>query len=168
MKDRSQKIALCGMMTAVCVVLMLLGAVLELGIYAAPMFAGLCLKPLGDKWGRKYQCMLWIAVSILSFLLVPSVEENLIFFGLFGWYPILQPRLQKLPKVLRIAVKLLLFNAAVIAMEALLMLVLMPEAMESGFLLILLAASNVVFFMYDFIVSRTDVLAQRFLKRFKR
>ena len=152
------------MTTAVCVVLMLLGAVLELGIYAVPMFAGLCLIPLGEKWGRKYQCMLWIAISVLSFLLVPSVEENLIFFGFFGWYPILRPTLQKLPKYLRMAVKLLIFNAAVIAVEALMMFLLVPEAMERGFLLVMLALSNVVFLLYDYIVPRTDVLIRRIFK----
>ena len=165
MKEQSKRIAACGMMTAVCVVLMLLGAVLELGIYAAPMFAGLCLIPLGEKWGRKYQCMLWIAVSVLSFLLVPSVEENLIFFGLFGWYPILRPTLEKLPKYLRLMIKLLIFNAAVIAVESLLMFVLVPEAMEKGFLLAMLAISNVVFLLYDYIVPRTDVLIRRIFKR---
>lgn len=164
MKDQTRKIAVCGMMTAVCTVLMLLGAVLELGIYAAPMFAGLSLVPLGEKWGRKYQALVWIAVSVLSFLLVPNIEESLIFFGLFGWYPILRPTLQKLPRLLRIFAKLLLFNITVVAIESLVMFLLVPESMEFGFLLVLLAASNVVFLLYDYIIPRTGVL----LKRIKR
>lgn len=157
-----KRVAACGMMAAVCVVILLLGAVLELGIYAAPMFAGLCLVPMGEKWGRKYQCMLWVSVSILGFLLVPNGEENLMFAGLFGWYPILQPTLQKLPGVLRIPAKLLIFNGAVVVVEAVTIFVLgLGETMSLWLVLGLLAMGNVSFWLYDFVIPRTDVLLRR-------
>lgn len=165
MHHNTKRVATCGMMAAVCVVLMLLGSLLELGIYAAPMFAGLCLVPLGEKWGRKYQATLWMAVSLLSFLLVPNVEENLVFFGFFGWYPILRPTLQKLPPFLRFVLKLLLFNLAIILMEALVLYLLVPEDMTGGFLLVLLAISNLVFLLYDSIVPKTDILLSRLIRR---
>lgn len=165
MHHNTKRVATCGMMAAVCVVLMLLGSLLELGIYAAPMFAGLCLVPLGEKWGRKYQATLWMAVSLLSFLLVPNVEENLVFFGFFGWYPILRPTLQKLPPLLRFILKLLLFNLAIILMEALVLYLLVPEDMTGGFLLVLLAISNLVFLLYDSIVPKTDILLSRLIRR---
>ena len=41
------------MLAAVCLVLMLLGAVLELGMYAAPLLAEVCLVPYGRKYGAK-------------------------------------------------------------------------------------------------------------------
>ena len=123
----AKQMATCAMMTAVCVVLMLLGGILEIGIYAAPMFAGLCLVPIGERWGRRTQLMVYLAVALLSFLLVPSLEENLIFATLLGWYPILRPSLQKLPRLLRLSVKLLLFNAVIIAVEALLLTLITPE-----------------------------------------
>lgn len=44
--------ATCTMMTALCVVLMWPGAILELGVYIAPLFAGLCLIPIGLKYGK--------------------------------------------------------------------------------------------------------------------
>ena len=165
MREKTKQIAVGGIMTALCVVLMLLGAVLELGIYAAPMLAGLILVPLGDKWGRKYQAILWVAVSILSFLLIPNIEENLMFFGLFGWYPVLRPLLEKLPKVLRLIVKLLLFNAATIAIEALVLLVFVPESLGTAFLLVLLLLGNVIFLIYDLVIPRMSVLLARLKKR---
>lgn len=164
MKDHAKLVATCGIMVAVCVVLMLLGAVLELGIYAAPMFAGLCLVPLGEKWGRKYQTTLWVAVSLLSFLLVPNVEETLIFFGFFGWYPILRPTLQRLPQPLRLAVKLLLFNGVIAVIEAVVLFLLVPEDITGTFLLVLLAMSNLVFLLYDSIVPKTDILRKRLFR----
>lgn len=167
MKDHAKLVASCGMMAAVCIVLLLLGAVLELGIYAAPMFAGLCLVPLGEKWGRKYQTALWLAISLLAFLLVPNVEENLIFFGFFGWYPILRPTLQKMPKPLRLPIKLLLFNLVIAMIEWLVIYLLVPEDMTKLFLLILLGVSNLVFLLYDSIVPKTDLLLQRLFHRKK-
>ena len=42
-KTESQKIALCGVLGALSVVLMLVGAALQVGTYAAPMFAAFLL-----------------------------------------------------------------------------------------------------------------------------
>lgn len=167
MAEQSKRVAVGGMMTAACVVLMLLGSVLELGIYAAPMFTGLCLVPLGEKWGRKYQCLLWVAVSILSFLLVPNLEENLMFAGFFGWYPILYPTLQKLPKYLRIPAKLLVFNGAVIAVEVLVLLFFVPESLGTALMIALLVMGNVAFIFYDYVIPRTGILLRRIRKKRK-
>lgn len=144
------------MTAAVCVVLMLLGGILELGMYAAPMLAGLCAMPVGKRWGGKYQCMVWLVVSALSFLLVPLVEENLLFAAFFGWYPIVRPRLEKLPGVLRWLCKLLIFNGAILAVEVLVMWLLVPEAAEPVLALILLALANATFVMYDFAMARLE------------
>ena len=152
------------MMAAVCVVLMLLGSIMELGMYAVPLLIGLLLIPIGDTYGRKYQTMLWLVISVLSLMLVPSMEQNLMFFGLFGWYPILYPRLQRLPNLLRILVKLLLFNGAVIAIEALVMLVLVPEVLGTGMLAVLLVMGNVIFLLYDRLIPKTNALLSRFVK----
>ena len=155
----------CSMMAALSVVILLIGGVLELGMYACPMIAGLCILMVGDTYGKKSQVMTWVAVSVLSFLLVPNVEENLMYFGVFGLYPILYPYFQKLPKVLRVIAKYTYFNVVVIAMEWLLMMVLMPETMEWIFLLVMLAMGNVIFWCYDRLLPRMEVMLR---KRFGR
>lgn len=144
------------MTAAMCVVLMLLGGVVELGMYASPMLAGLCAMPVGKRWGRKYQCMVWLVVSVLSFLLVPQVEENLLFAAFFGWYPIVRYRLEKLPRLLGWLCKLLTFNVAILAVEVLVMFLLVPEAVEPVLALVLLALANVTFVMYDFAMARLE------------
>ena len=129
MRTSTKRMATCSMMAALSVVLMVLGAILELGMYACPLFAGLCFIPIGQKYGRKYHITLYVASSILCFLMVPNMEENLMFAGLFGWYPIVRPSLQKLPKILRWICKLAIFNVVVIAIEWLVMAILVPEVM---------------------------------------
>ena len=164
MKNATKRMAACAMMAALCVVLMVLGAVLELGMYACPLLAGLCFIPIGQKYGRKYHLILFVATALLSFFLVPNIEENLIFAGLFGWYLILRPVLQKLPGVLRWLVKLAVFNGVVVAIEWLVMTVLAPEAMADVMLWVLLALGNVTFIAYDFLIPRLDALMGRIVK----
>ena len=161
---QTKRLTICAMMAAVSVVLMLLGAVLQLGTYAAPLLTGMVLIPIGDRYGRKYQVMLWLVISVLCFMLIPAAEQNMMFAGLFGWYPIAYPTLQKLPRLLRLLVKLLLFNGVVIAMEALLLWVIAPEAMELTMMLLLLALGNVTFLLYDYLIPKTELILRRIMK----
>ena len=167
MREESRNMAVCSMTAALGVVVMLLGAVLELGVYLCPMVIGLGLIPIGRRYGLKYQLLLWIVISILSFLLVPNPEENLMFAGLFGWYPAVQPKLQKLPRVPRTVVKLLLFNGVALALESLVLLVLVPEAMDSAMAVLLLLLGNALFVLYDRVIDRFDVIVGNLKKRFR-
>ena len=156
------------MISALAVVIMLVGGLLELGTYAAPMIAGLCLIPIGKKYGRKYHLAIWGVVSIVSFLVVPYIEQDLIFLSLFGLYPVIYPTFQKLPKALRIITKLLYFNIITVAVEALVMLVLVPEIMNAAMITLLLLMGNITFLLYDFIIPRAELILDKYLGRFMR
>ena len=164
MRNQTKRMATCAMMTALCVVLMWLGAILELGMYVAPLFAGLCLIPIGQKYGSKYQLTVGVASSLLSLMLVPNIEQNLLYVGLFGWYPVLRPKLQKLPKVLSFLAKLLIFNVVVIAIEALVICLLVPEALTAWMIVLLLVLANITFLAYDFLIPRMEILMSRITK----
>lgn len=161
----SRLAATCGMTAALCVVVMLIGGILGIGMYVSPMIAGVCLIPVGRQFGRKYHALLWLAVSILCFILVPNVEANLMFLTLFGVYPLLQPLFQRLPVVWRWACKLLFFNVVFAAVEALVMLVLVPEAMPPVMVVLLLAVGNLTFILYDRLLPRMELLLQRRFSR---
>lgn len=159
---QSKIIATCGMTAALSVAIMIIGGVLGLGIYVSPMIAGFCLMPIQQKYGARYAWMLWAAVSLLSFILVPDAEENLMYFAFFGLYPLLWPHFEKLPKTLRRVCKFLYFNIVVIAVELLIMLVLVPETMSWVMNLILLVMGNFVFLCYDFLLPRNAVVFQKY------
>ncbi len=165
---QSKVIASCGMMAALSIVVMILGAALGLGLYISPMLAGLCLIPIGRKFGTKYQWMLWAVVSLLSFILVPEIEQNLMYLTLFGLYPILQPHFMRLPRRLVWPCKLLYFNLVVVAVEALVINLLVPEPLPLVIALIMLALGNAIFLMYDFLVPRAHLLFDKYFGRFKR
>lgn len=153
------------MTAAVGIVILILGAVLGLGIYVCPVIVGLSLIPIGQKYGISHQLMLWVIISILALLLVPDPEENLMFAGFFGWYPALYPRLQKLPRLPRLLAKLVIFNAAILTIESLVILVLIPQAMEPVMAVILMLLANVVFLLYDKLIPRFDSLLKRVFGR---
>ena len=164
----TRAVALCGVTAALAVVLMAVGGLLGVGLYAAPMLAGLCLLPAGRHLGLKYHLLLWLAVSALSFFLVPDIEQNLMFLCLFVCYPILRPALQRLPRLPRLLCKLLFFNAVSVALEALVLLVLAPEALAPPLLLLLLALGNLTFLLYDLLIPRAQRLLESRLASFLR
>ena len=102
-------------------------------------------------------------------MLVPNMEENLMYFGVFGLYPILYPYFQNLPKGLRVIAKFVYFNLVVTALEWLVVMVFMPGSMSDSdaagwiFWAALLAMGNVIFWCYDRLLPRMEVtLRKRF------
>lgn len=163
--NQTRKIALCGMMSALSVVIMAIGALLGIGIYAAPMLAGLLLLPLGITLGRKEQLLVWISASLLCLMLIGDWEQNLMYLCLFGLYPILYPLFQKLPKGLRLMAKLAFFNLVTVAAEALVLLVLVPEPLNAGMILALLAVGNLTFLLYDWLIPLYALILHKHLNR---
>lgn len=160
MKD-SRRIAAGGMMAALSIVTLMLGAAIGIGTYAAPMLAAPLLSPVGRRMGRKYQILLWLVVSLLGFLLIADVEQNLMYLCLFGPYPILRPWLERRKKPLRLPLKLLFFNALLLPVEALVVLVLLPTASTTAMNVILLLLGNAVFLAYDRVIPRIEYLLEK-------
>ena len=160
MKD-TKKLAAGAMMSALCVVIMLLGAVIDLGTYAAALLAGVAMIPYGQKYGCRYQLMVFTASAALSFMLVPNVEQNLMYLGFYGWYPILRQSLEKLKTPSKYIAKFVIFNVCFISIEALVMLVLVPEAMGSVLFVIFIITANVTFFAYDYMLPLLDAPFKR-------
>ena len=164
-KTKARMLAVCSMMCALGVVILLLGAVLDLGMYLCPILVGLLTVPLGKKYGLKKQLSVWLITSLLSILFVPNPEENLMYLCLFGWYPAVYPVFSRLPKVLRLAVKLLLFNGIIIAVEALVVSVLVPETLSGTMIVILLVLGNLTFLVYDYAIPLLTALFEKHIAR---
>ena len=133
-KTESQKIALCGVLSALSVVVLLVGNVLQIGTYAAPMLASFLLIPVLEDYGKKYALLLYAVVSLLSLFLVPDKELVLFYVLVLGYYPVLRVRLNNIRRgVLRWMAKFGCFNAAVVVMYALLIVVLAPPELVQEF-----------------------------------
>ena len=149
--------AYCGMAAALCVALMLLGAVIPIAMFIAPAVAGFLVATVCVECGRTMALTAYAAVSLLALLFVPDKEVALIFVFLLGYYPLAKPKFDRIrPALLRVLCKLLLCNGAVLAMYGLLFL-LVPAGSVAQELrttalagaALTLAMGNVAFLLYD-------------------
>lgn len=155
-KTESQKIALCGMLGALSVVLLLLGSVLQIGTYAAPMLAAFLLIPVLEEYGTRYALTLYVCVAILAVLFVPETELALFYVLVMGYYPVLRVKLNGVKStLLRWVLKFAVFNAGTVLVYLLLFALLGPAVLDElladgiGMLAALLAAGNLSFWLCD-------------------
>ena len=156
-KSKSWSMAYCGMAAALCVALMLLGTIIPIAMFIAPAVASFLIATVCMECGITMAWTAYAAVSLLGLLFVPDKEIALIFTVLLGYYPLVKPRFDRIrPRALQLVCKLLLCNAAVLAMYGLL-LVLVPAGSVSQELrttalamsLLTLSMGNVAFALYD-------------------
>ena len=156
-KSKSWSTAYCGMAAALCVALMLLGTIIPIAMFIAPAVASFLIATVCMECGITMAWTAYAAVSLLGLLFVPDKEIALIFTVLLGYYPLVKPRFDRIrPRALQLVCKLLLCNAAVLAMYGLL-LVLIPagsisqELRTTAWIVTLstLAMGNVAFSLYD-------------------
>ena len=160
MKKQNRKswtMAYCGMAAALCVALMLLGAVIPIAMFIAPALAGFLIATVCVECGRPMALTAYAAVSLLAILFVPDKEVALIFVFLLGYYPLVKPWFDRVrPAVLRWACKLLLCNGAIAAMYGLLLLLIPAGSIARelrgtalAVTLTTVAMGNVAFLLYD-------------------
>ncbi len=158
MRNSSAKqIALGGMLAALAIVIMSLGAMIPSATFVCPMMCCLILQVVRTLCGDRIGWGWYGAVAILSLLLGPDKEAAATFVFL-GYYPIIKPKLEK--SKLQWVWKLLYFNVVILAMYWLLinlfgMAQLAEEWQELGLVMtaIMLLMGNVTFFLLDKVLS---------------
>lgn len=150
--------ALGGVTAALAVVIMCIGGMIPLATFVCPMLCILLLQLVAIRCGNRMGWAWYGAVSLLSLLMGPDKEGGALFLFL-GFYPLVKPRLEKMP--LPWLWKGLLFNAAILLMYALLihlfgMADLAGEFQQMGTILLIatLLLGNMTFFLLDEILSR--------------
>lgn len=163
MKKTTQRIALCGVTAALATVVLLL-TVFPYATYALAALAGMVLIPAALECGTRYGVLSYTVTALLSLLLTPDVEAKWMFVLFFGYYPLVQLRIQLWRRTAAVwLVKLALFNAAaVVGFWLLTMFMNVPkeEFMVAGLYLpwVLLLMGNVVFLLYDVALTRVTAM----------
>jgi hypothetical protein len=170
-RENTRRLALCGVLAALAAAILLLGGVIPAATFCCPVLASLTLVPALAQCGKKWALTLYAAVAVLGLLLCPDKEAAFLFLAL-GYYPVLKPRLDALRPLPRAACKALVFNAAVCAVYAFLLAVLRMDALRAEFagtqawlLAALLVGGNLVFFLYDLVLTRLGPVLGRLLRR---
>lgn len=169
---RSREMALCGVLCALAAVLLTLGGVVPIATFCAPMLAMAALLPVLEEYGPRWAGTAWIAVSLLALALDPDREAALVYLC-FGWYPLLRPRIAKLPsRPVRTAVRIAVCTGVCFLLYGVIWRVLglpVDSAVSGIFGAILLALANVTFLLLDRALERLTLLwHRRFRRRFFR
>ena len=106
---QSRKIATCGVLCALAVVIMLIGSLIWVGVYAAPLLSIWLLLPVQSMFGNKASFTAYAAVAAISLMILPD-RELALFYCCFGWWPSVRPFIQRINrKGMRLAVKLAIY-----------------------------------------------------------
>lgn len=165
----ARRMALCGMLTALAVVVLLLSGALGIGTFAGPILAMAVLLPVYEEYGTKLALTAYAAAAILGILLVADVELAWV-YAAFGWYPVVRPRIARIPsRVLRILIRIVLCTGVILVLYGVLLraLGLTADLLEAAplFNLLLLAMGNVVFLLLDPVLARLTTLWHRKLRK---
>ena len=115
MKDKAFKVSLCGVTSALALLIMFMSGIFPMLDYALPMYAGFTMVVVIVEANRKWALMTYITVSVLCLFLTPNYQASFLFILFMGYYPILRYSLEKIGfKPLRLLIKFAVFNAAII------------------------------------------------------
>ena len=170
MRDKSYRVALGGIISALCLVTMFLAGIISALYLVLPLIAGVLLLIIVEEVSISWALLTYISVSLLSIFITADKEAALIFIMLFGHYPILRF------KPLRFLLKQGVFNACALGFFYITVYVFGIKQMIEDMndfgrygSYVLLAVCNVIFILYDFNLDTVyKVYIKRIMPRFKK
>ncbi len=152
-----KKIALSGILTALCVVILFIGSIIETLDMTVAAIASFVIMLAIIELGSYYPVLIYAAVSVLGLLLLPNKYGVLIYCLFYGFYPMIKTRLEAKikPRPLLFFVKLIIFAASQTAAELLWLFIFAGSAVEDSFAIIAatVALALVTFVIFDFALS---------------
>jgi len=169
---KSKEMAFCGVLCALALVFLTMGSLIPLSTYCCPMLAMVALLPVLEEYGSRPALTAYAAVAILSLLITPDKEIALLYLFL-GYYPVLRPRLNRLPgRLLSLLAKLAVCAAAVFAAYGLAIWVFQMAALVEEFAafslwmtVALLVLGAVTFLLLDRALEVLTLLYRRRLRK---
>ena len=157
---KSTQVAIGGLASALCLLMMFLTGLIPFSTYCFPAFAGIVLIAVAEENGTRTAVMVYVATSFLALLIVPDREAVMLFIMLLGYYPILKPHIDRLGKLVGAVAKLVLFNSVVVAFYYIMCYLFGVPDMLEGWgdlgkftVVAALLLVNFTLFMYDFLLA---------------
>ena len=113
---QTKKLTLSAMIVALGTVFMVLGAVIEVFDLTAVALASVLVAFVYIELGSPYTWLVWLCTTLTTFLLYQHSPMWLIYFVLFGIYPILKGYIERLPRLFWWPIKIVFGNVAFLAM----------------------------------------------------
>lgn len=166
MRKVSYRVALGGIVSALCLLCMFLAGIMPLFYLILPMAAGMLLMIIAEEVSVGWAWLTYLAVDILSLLITADKESALVFIMLFGHYPMVRLMIEKLKfKPLKYILKGLIFNVCAVSFFLVTVFIfgidqMMTDMEELGQFggAVFLILGNIVFWLYDFNLGAIYVL----------
>ena len=173
MKKQTMKIALCGVLGALSVTMLLMGFLFPFATYVCPAISASLLLIIVYEYGVKTGLTLYAAVSFLGLMMVPDQELVFMFIFVFGLFTVIKlPLDRKLGKKARLVAKFIYINLSLVISYSIL-LIIFPVAVlvnefatySTAFVALLMVMFWLVFFMYDKAVENVLII---YIRKFRK
>jgi len=172
MHNISYKVALGGIISSLCLICMFMTGVFPVLYITLPMIAGILMMIMSVEITPSWAYLTFAATGILALFITFEKEAALLYILLFGHYPVTKQYIDKIRiRIIRLAVKLVLFNASIISEFYLTLLVLgsadfYNELLEKSraYIAGLLILLNIICLTYDYSLEGMLVI---YLKKIK-
>ncbi len=170
---KTKRLTVCALLSALAVVVLGLGAVLELLDITFTMLASFIILLIFWCYGKGYAFMSFAVTSVLALILMPQSLAPWMFMGIFGYYPMVKNGIDKLPKLLRLLLKFVLITVVLAVYLVVFYLLTMQgsgsledvlmrafgESGDAGWMgWAVLGLSYFAFFCYDLLIDRLVVI----------
>ncbi len=159
-KKTSYKVAVGGVISALCLTLMFMTGVFPVLSMTIPIYAGALMIVIAHEVSTSWAFATYCAVSVLSLFLTPDKEAATLFIIFFGYYPIILSQLERIKFMpLKLLFKLAIFNGTMILWYKLMIFIMGTYDFFSDFSFMgkyavagVLVFINLAFFLYDYTI----------------
>ena len=158
------KITCCGLLSALAAAVMLFTNI-PVFTYTVPVIAGVIFIIPAVEFGTKWGLLCYAATTVISLVLPTEKEALMVFIGLLGYYPVFKMVIERIGRrAAEIAIKLAVFNVAIVLSYAVIIKVMGMNPFNLGGLnthlveALFLIAGNAVFLLLDYALTKVIVL----------
>lgn len=159
---QTKKLALAAILSALGVVILLLGSVITVLDLTAVALASFLIMLAVIELGGAYPYLIWLVTGILAMLLLPDKFGAAVYMGFGGVYPIFKAMFERLHPAVSWILKFSFFNTVLTVIIIVCNYVLRIPETGLGFTLPVYAICNVAFFLYD--IASTSIITVYLIK----
>jgi len=155
---KTKKIATSAVLCTLSVIILYFGAVFDVMFLTMAAIASLIVVYAVIEIGSSYPWLIYAATSLLSLLLLPNKLPAVTYFIFAGVYPIIKSYAERLPLIISWTVKLAVFNVCLTGLIFISKTLMGLEDLTFGFSPAVYVMGNLIFLLFDYVLSKMILL----------
>ena len=159
-RNNTARLTVCAMLSALGVVILLLGSVVEVVDMAMAALASLLCIFAVIEYDKAAPWLVYAVTAVLALILpIPNKTPAVMHAGFLGYYPIIKEKLERRKKPIAWLLKLVIFNAALAVIFLVVKFVLSPLTSTPLWMYVaLFPLAELAFILYDIALTRLITL----------